>query len=318
MRVKLIDFLACPDCGGNLQLESLQEAAPNQEIDAGELGCNFCNRSFPIINGVPAFALQAVDTDITARGFGQQWSARKQGRFERDAVFGFTDQDYLDHFCFAFTIDDLSALTGVSVEAGIGSGNLVVALAQAAPNAVVIGMDISNSVFALRDAASQLPNLHLVQCDLTRPPLRKSVAERVYTSGVLHHLREPAAGVKALWPLVSNSGKMYFWVYPAYPPCAYDRVRRLFVKPFVLPVWFRFTLAWMLAPVLWAYFRITGSYSYKQAMESLHTVAFRLFDNFTPQYQHRVTQEQVRSWCSDAQVPNVNIVNDLGVVCSRG
>ena len=210
----------------------------------------------------------------------------------------------------------MEKLAGVAVEAGIGSGILAVALAKSAPEGTVIGIDISDSVFLLADVARDLPNLHLIQYDLRRPPLRPGVADRVYSSGVLHHVRAPEAGIEALWRLLSEQGELYFWVYSAERFCIYDKLRRTLIRPYALPRRFRVSLAWILAPVLWSYFALTKNYSYKESLESLRTVAFRIFDNISPEYPHRISRTQLRSWCKTIGIERYRIVDELGVRCS--
>jgi SAM-dependent methyltransferase len=178
-------------------------------------------------------------------------------------------------------------------------------------------MDISDSVFLLADVARDLPNLHLIQCDLRRSPLREGMADRVYSSGVLHHVMAPEIGIEALWRLLGERGKLYFWVYSADRFCIYDKLRRLLISPFTFPRSVRISLAWVLAPVLWSYFVFTKNYSYKDSLESLRTVAFRIFDNISPEYQHRVSRNQLQSWCRGIGIEQYRIVEELGVLCSR-
>jgi hypothetical protein len=56
-------------------------------------------------------------------------------------------------------------------------------------------------------------NCHLLQGDITRPPLREGVFDIIYSIGVLHHLEFPEKGFEALKPLLSKSGQVWIWVY---------------------------------------------------------------------------------------------------------
>lgn len=317
MKYSLSEKLCCNKCQGDLHCQDLDLKVEGNEIESGTLACVDCGERFPIINGVPAFNTDALDKSITAKAFSEQWDGDKRHLFEKKDVFGLTVDDYVAHFCYAFSIKALNLLHGLVIEAGIGSGCLVIALAKESPRTEVIGMDISNVVFSLAAYARELPNLHLIQCDLTNPPLKKGIADKVYSSGVLHHLHTPLTGLSSLWGLLNGEGNLYFWVYPSYSYCAYDRLRKMLGKPFKWPMSIRYSISWLLSPFMWAYFFITKCYSYKTSQETLGTIAFRIFDNVSPEFQHRVSKDDIAAWCKSVEIEHYRIVNDLGVVCSR-
>src|SRR5207302_7922580 len=66
----------------------------------------------------------------------------------------------------------------------------------------VIGVDLGPAVDAAAQNTADLDNVHVIQGDLTRPPLRPESMELIYSIGVLHHLPEPEAGFRALAPLL--------------------------------------------------------------------------------------------------------------------
>lgn len=318
MKHSLLKFLCCVSCAGDLSFCGDDSSHENGEIISGILTCRGCGHEYSIIHGVPIFAPEALDHSITAKAFSEQWDKHKRGMFEKEDVFGLKKEDYLAHFCYAFDIERLEFLEGLTVEAGIGSGCLAVALAKVAPQNVVIGLDISNSVFSLSATANELPNLHLIQCDLVNPPLRKGLADRAYSSGVLHHLASPPDGVRSLWSLVGMQGKLYFWVYPSYVFCAYDVLRRKLGRPYQWPGGARFFFSWLFSPFMWAYFFVTKRHSYKQSQESLRTVAFRILDNISPEFQHQVSKDDIETWAKQVGIGSYQIINDLGVRCSHG
>jgi uncharacterized protein YbaR (Trm112 family)/ubiquinone/menaquinone biosynthesis C-methylase UbiE len=314
VKVRLLEMIVCSKCAGEL---SAAGEASGAEIEEGKLVCRSCGSEYPIVGGIPFFNPEALEESITARAFSDQWQLRQKGVFERQDVFGFTEAEYVTHFCYAFGVKDYCQLRDVIVEAGIGSGCLAIALARAAPETTIMGLDISSSLRSLATVARQLPNLHLIQCDLVRPPVKKGIADKVYASGVLHHLEKPVDGLASLWSLVKKGGQLYFWVYPSYQFCAYDRLRRILGAPFRWPGRIRYVLAWMLAPIMWIYFAVSRRYSYKKSLENMRTVAFRIFDNLSPEFQHRVSKEEVAGWCGRTDIRSFRIIEDLGVVCDR-
>jgi hypothetical protein len=58
---------------------------------------------------------------------------------------------------------------------------------------------------------------------------------------------------------------------------------------------------------------VTKKYSYKTSLESPSTIAFRLFDNLSPEFQFRFSKEDVQQWCVEVDGKNHEILNDLGV-----
>ena len=272
MKHSLLDIIRCIKCSNNLFLKEYELVVEKNEIKTGILECKGCGKQYPIISGVPVFQADASIHNITAKAFSEQWKAHNDGLFEKQQVFGFTENDYIAHFCYAFGIKNHHSLEELILEAGIGSGLLAYTLAKEAPKSIVIGLDISDSVFTLFSKAMELPNLHLIQCDLTNPPIKKGVIDKVYSSGVLHCTKNPSAGLSSLWSLLNNKGKLYFWVYPSYIFCAYDWLRKMLGQPYKWTSKVRFLLSWLLAPIFWVYFFLTKRYSYKQSQESLKTI----------------------------------------------
>lgn len=52
MRLALLSYLACPECGSDLDCAAGEHAG--DEVVTGTLECAACARVFPIANGVPA------------------------------------------------------------------------------------------------------------------------------------------------------------------------------------------------------------------------------------------------------------------------
>ena len=75
MKKRLLQYLACPECGGDLRLLSVAKE-DNGEILEGDLDCVGCLKHFPVVRGVPRFAeLDKIEEDkaATASSFGWEW-----------------------------------------------------------------------------------------------------------------------------------------------------------------------------------------------------------------------------------------------------
>src|SRR5947209_7591340 len=86
MKNRLLQYLACPECGGEIKLLSVSKK-DNVEILEGELACTGCARLFPIIRGVPRFVeLDKIEEDkaATASSFGWEW----QHFTQEDELYG--------------------------------------------------------------------------------------------------------------------------------------------------------------------------------------------------------------------------------------
>jgi SAM-dependent methyltransferase len=81
----------------------------------------------------------------------------------------------------------------------------------------VVGLDLSDAVESARRNLAGFENVHVVQADLLRPPLRTAVDgggfDFVYSIGVLHHLPDPQEGFQSLLRYVRPGGVIAAWVY---------------------------------------------------------------------------------------------------------
>ena len=78
----------------------------------------------------------------------------------------------------------------------------------------VVGVDLS--VGGLQRAQALLSGvrgIHLIQGDLTHPPLRPGTFDVVYSIGVIHHLAHPQVGFRTLESMLSPEGRLWVWVY---------------------------------------------------------------------------------------------------------
>jgi SAM-dependent methyltransferase len=106
--------------------------------------------------------------------------------------------------------EDLSILV-----AGCGT-NQAAFLAYRNPQCLVTGLDLSAASLAherfLRDK-HQIHNLDLVQDDLLNVGALKKDFDLIVCTGVLHHMRDPDEGLRALAPMLRPNGTMYLMVY---------------------------------------------------------------------------------------------------------
>ncbi|MBI2217424.1 MAG: methyltransferase domain-containing protein, partial [Candidatus Rokubacteria bacterium] len=202
MKERLLNWLACPLCGGALTLRSAR--GRDGEIVDGSLGCDRCDHAWPILRGIPRLLPPGMgcETSATAARFAYEWSRYDEIRPEYEAQF----RGWISPF-------DPAGFAGrVVLDAGCGKGRHLRLAARFGARDVV-GLDVGASVDVSARNTSDLGAVHLVQGDLARPPLRPGAFDVVYSIGVLHHLGDPAAGFRALAPLLVPGGVLLAWVY---------------------------------------------------------------------------------------------------------
>jgi SAM-dependent methyltransferase len=205
MKQRLLEYLICPSCAGEIRLSHTAQVE-NDEIIEGELLCASCSRRVPVSRGVPRFAeLDQVEAEkaATAAQFGWQWQHFTQ-----------SDALYADQFLGWIAPVQPEFFKGkVVLEGGCGKGRHTQLAAQWGAKEV-IGVDLSAAVESAFAATRNLENVHVVQADIYHLPFPR-VFDYAFSVGVLHHLPDPRGGFKSLASKVENGGHLSAWVYGA-------------------------------------------------------------------------------------------------------
>lgn len=201
MKERLLQYLACPSCGGDLALSNAEREA--HEIISGQLVCAQCQSRFAVRDGIPRFADLSNDElqRETAENFGAQW-------LEFDHVQQHHEKQFLDWIA-PVTPDFVRGKT--VVEGGCGKGRHTRLIGEWGA-ADVVGVDLSVAVEAAFRNTRELPNVHIIQADIYRLPLKQAF-DYAFSVGVLHHLPNPRAGFASLINKVRPGGAISAWVY---------------------------------------------------------------------------------------------------------
>ena len=206
MKQSIVEFLACPRCAGPLEIDSetISQRSEPAEIESGSLNCQPCSLSFPIEGGIPRFvrADWAGQTDIhTGERFGDSWK-----RFSR------LHEKYTQQFFdWVAPVSQQFVKDKVVLDAGCGKGRHVNIVAHAGARAV-IAADIGSAIEVAYRNVGHLSNVHVIQADLKDLPL-KPCFDWIYSTGVLHHMQEPAGGFAAIKTKLNPTGALSVWVY---------------------------------------------------------------------------------------------------------
>ncbi len=201
MKEELLSLLSCPECRYCLEIHSdFDEGA---EIIEGSLICSGCRASYPITRGIPRFlpkSLSAAER-ATADAFGYEWT-----HYSR-----LTEADRREFLAWISPLVPADFQDRVVLDAGCGKGRHIFLAAQFNARTVV-GVDLSNAVEAAYQNTRDLPNVHVVQADISCLPFANPF-DLVYSIGVLHHLPVPGDGFSALTKHVRPGGRISTWVY---------------------------------------------------------------------------------------------------------
>jgi SAM-dependent methyltransferase len=205
VKERLLDLLACPFCGGDILLAYASKYEEKEIIDA-VLTCKKCTREYKVVRGVPRFAdLGKMEKDKaeTAENFGWQWTHFTQ-----------EDPKYNDQFLGWLRPVTPDFFEGqVVLEGGCGKGRHTKLAAEWGAKDVV-GIDLGDGVESAFALTRDLPNAHVVQCDIFKLPLKKAF-DYAFSVGVLHHTPDPKNAFISLASKVKSGGHISAWVYGA-------------------------------------------------------------------------------------------------------
>lgn len=205
MKERLLDLLACPEHGGDIRLEA-EPRRDGDEILEGTLRARCCGATFPITRGVPRFAsLDAIESDKaqTAENFGWEWKH-----------FARRDERYAEQFLGWIAPVRPEFFRGkVVLEGGCGKGRHTL-LASEWGARDVVAVDLSEAVDVAFEETRGRDNVHVVQADIYRLPLKRAF-DYAFSVGVIHHLPDPRAGFAKLAGRVKSGGHVSVWVYGA-------------------------------------------------------------------------------------------------------
>jgi SAM-dependent methyltransferase len=213
MNQELLEYLACPRCGGELFLDG---ASPEGGQVPTALACRAECGSYPVQSGVPRLLPElaspvtrhAEHQEATGRSFGAQWEMYEYG----NTTWGVTVEERIQVVLHELEWQESDLAGKVILDAGCGNGTLSKALADR--GATVVALDLSPSVFRA-EAHCSGPNVHFVQGNLFCPPLRPGRFDAIYSCGVFHHTPDTRRCFDALVPVLKRKAeaRYFVWLY---------------------------------------------------------------------------------------------------------
>jgi ubiquinone/menaquinone biosynthesis C-methylase UbiE len=182
----LRDLIRCPDCRAPLVDE------------AHGLACLPCDRSFPVDGGVPDLVgrTDAINHDEVATQ-DHVSDLYEEVRYQRA-------HSRLYHQHSVENMASLVRLDGVILDNGCGNGFLAEVIAERAPSARLVGVDLSTGMLA----KARRHHRRLVRGDSTRLPFADSSFDTIFARALLHHLPDPEAGVREMARVLKPGGEL--------------------------------------------------------------------------------------------------------------
>jgi SAM-dependent methyltransferase len=170
------------------------------------LSCKKCLREYKVERGIPRFVdLSNIQKEKaeTAKNFGWEWTKFNQ-----------MDHRYEDQLLGWLKPVEPSFVKGkIVLEGGCGKGRHTLLMAKWGAKEIV-AIDLSEAVEVAFENTKHLPNVHIIQADIFKLPLKKKF-DYAFSVGVLHHTPSPKEAFVSLASRVKEGGAISVWVYGA-------------------------------------------------------------------------------------------------------
>lgn len=222
MKIRLLDYLACPNCRG----AELFIANPEQNADiveSGSIVCKSCEAQFPIVRGIPRLFPEAAsyfqkgklskgeNADPIVNAMRQ--TIEKYSAYQGEIYAPLADK--LDNEAIlearsGLTMSEFSGKT--CLDAGCGVGRFARTMARAGAD-LVVAFDAGYSIDVARAQSADYDSIEWVQADILRPPFREEAFDRVISIGVLNLTKRPDLGFFNLSKLVKHGGTYTIYIH---------------------------------------------------------------------------------------------------------
>lgn len=301
MKERLTQFLACPDCTGDLALTVTERS--DAEIITGTLSCGSCSKEFPILRGVPRF----VSSDAYVGNFSFEWLTHRTTQVDSktkrsDSAITFDEKT-------GFSKRDLEGK--LTLDVGVGTGRFMeIALDRGAE---VVGIDLSFAVESAFKNFGSNPKAHIIQADVFRLPFKKPLFDVIYSIGVLHHTPDTKKAFQSLIPFLNKGGKVAIWVYDLYShlPIIMSRYYRVLTTR--MPKRLLYYLCFIAVPYYYLLKIPFLRHIFRAVLPTAPWKDWRwrvldTFDWYSPKYQWWHTDYEVFRWFADAGLTNIKVL----------
>jgi SAM-dependent methyltransferase len=306
MKRRMLEWLACPQCGSELRLNG-DDAA---EIVEGELVCA-TGHQLPVRDGVPRLSSRRASADSIRQTYDTAWSQFEYG----DAVWSRDTADRVRLFLDEVRLQPGELAGKLVLDAGCGTGILTAGVTDYGCDAV--GTDVSEIVVRAQQhfRGRGKEQAHFVQADLDAPPFRDAAFDIIYAGGVLHCNPDPHATFVTLARKLKPGGRMWIWLYRRRNDLKYrlqQGLRSLIQR--LPPAAQKIAVAlWLPQAMARQYLKTALGRCPRSERRSWRERYLLLLDHYTPEYRWEHTEEQVRAWYLNAGFSDLAFTyNDWG------
>ena len=205
MHFNHLDILKCPICGSSLVASDL-EIHHSCFIVNGNLNCNNCLSTFPIVNHIPRFC---SGISHPAESFGYQWNSFALSQIDTHSN---TNESYI-RLTSETCLSSETVRGNTVLEVGCGAGRFLHTNLTFNPS-LLVGLDVTSAVDSVfQHLSPYTENLLLVQADIKSAPFSSNYFDIVYSIGVLHHTPDPYLYFKYSASYVSDQGSLSVSLY---------------------------------------------------------------------------------------------------------
>ncbi|MCP4105931.1 MAG: methyltransferase domain-containing protein [Desulfobacteraceae bacterium] len=334
------------------------------EVISGTLTCKTCNASYPIQDGIPKI-LSPELMPQKGMGRGNPVTDKKLDFFQDDAAPVKEDNNRFDNIQKAnqsnygyewqmfshkyqqwdkiykenYVEKDAEFFKGkTGIDCGCGNARFTFSCTK--NGAEMIGLDLSNAIYAAYKNGEDIPTFHAIQGDIFNLPVRDDYFDFAQSLGVIHITPDPEGALESIQKAVKPSGNLFIYVYKSYKEDNLFKhlllypvtlLRKLTVKMsadqlyyflyLLLPV----SLVFCFIPsmILW---HIPGMkrlsnmfpYSYEQYKgRKIRDFHMNLFDRFGNPLERRYTKEEMCEWMDKVNFESYQLKeNNYGWVVS--
>lgn len=215
MKMKLLNWLACPQCEQSQfrieyskskrnevwysnQEDSEVDSDSNLEILEGALHCEACGSIYLIREGIPRLLVNASE---------RSQSGHRETNF--DVAAPEWEKNFLD---LVSPLEPNDFLGKTVLDLGCGYGRHAYFAARYGAEVIAVDSHV-DAVMSVQRNCAHLKNVHVIQADGDRLPIRAQSIDRVYCFGVLHHAEEPEQILKSATEVITPGGTLSLWVY---------------------------------------------------------------------------------------------------------
>ncbi len=321
MQTKLVDVLACPQCGGTL-ICTATETDSSGEVQEGRLDCASGAHQFPIEKSIPRF----VPRDNYASSFGYQWNRFKLEQIDSSNGTNLSAQRFYSET--GWTKEWLKDKW--LLDAGCGAGRFLDVASDS--EAQVVGLDISSAIDAARANLAGRANVHFVQASIYEPPFRAGAFDGVYCIGVVQHTPDPQQTMRTLPRMLRSGGriaitayerKLFTWLYAKYllRPLTrrVDKQKLLAAIKGAMPVLFPITSVLFRLPLAGRFFEFTipvANYVHERSLTRRQRYDWAVLDTFdmlSPQFDQPQTEREVTEALAAEGIDEIRRVPNPGL-----